>query len=408
MKQTKYVGAVILATIMLVPAFTGVGAVIGVRGDYSFENEADTTGASGAAMSMSIKLTPEEIWTSEEHELMAQKRRIVEESLISMGLENDSRITPDLMRELAGLATSDELDTRLDALIEEDQVESSLTVISPTDQSTSQATGEEQDEEVLAVYMWRARFTYYSFRNETDWNPVRGANVQVKDQWGGTVAEGHTDEDGWVTFYLNQGSYVMIVYADGATNKVANTNLYPAGSAWSVSTGYVSLTQDRIDPYHRIRSTLPDHCRVFECYNTIRMAWRWLKSHTPSPGWSCPHVTTFYPHWDESHGMYTAFYPFGMGCEIFVPASWANALYSAISPIHEWGHVVHYWVRGGIPSGGTLMDHDVWMEAVAGSGTNWGFALMEGWAEFFPCAVWNTTVSMSPGDIEYGGGYIRH
>ena len=62
--------------------------------------------------------------------------------------------------------------------------------------------------------------------------------------------------------------------------------------------------------------------------------------------------------------------------------------------IHEYGHCVNYAARGGSfpPSGVTIDIHYPDTEA------DGGWAFREGWAEFFPCAVDNTTVMC-------GGGY---
>jgi hypothetical protein len=98
----------------------------------------------------------------------------------------------------------------------------------------------------------------------------------------------------------------------------------------------------------------------------------------------------------------------GIGsCFIDIPSANEADLFSKTAPLHEWAHVVHYWAMGGnAPSGyDGARSHGLWTEAVTGSGRNWEFAYVEGWAIFLPCAVWGTTSNMYPGygDLEYGG-----
>jgi hypothetical protein len=78
--------------------------------------------------------------------------------------------------------------------------------------------------------------------------------------------------------------------------------------------------------------------------------------------------------------------------------------------LHEYAHCIHYAARGGsFPPKVVLNEH------YPDSETDGGWAITEGWAEFFPCAVDNTTlmwgVNFNFGSIEsttYANGIFGH
>ncbi len=183
------------------------------------------------------------------------------------------------------------------------------------------------------------------------------------------VMSARTDANGLVSFHsVSSGEYAACIYADdGFSVRVSTGGLY--GSVYSWWTGYDTYTSSESRAVFCNDATRG----AWEAYGAVQEEHDWLFERT---SWSRSEITVYWPLED---------WPHSNGNEIHIPAD--DGVYDWIwdrsTLIHEYGHCIHYALRGGSFPPGSGGDHYIYSE------TNQGFALTEGWAEFMECAVQN-------------------
>jgi len=202
--------------------------------------------------------------------------------------------------------------------------------------------------------------------------PCAGAYVQLRLNGissFSTVRSGHTDANGTVIFYgLTAGTYlVRIETDDDRWVRVADgSQSNPPAYHWNTQQFTASSQTD-------IEYRITDGTRgAWAAYSNLRDGGAWLDDLT---GWERSQVTVVWPQgdWPHSHGD-----------EIHLPADedFEEAVWRRDIALHEYAHCVHYELRGGsFPEGNGPDPHYIDSESSP------GFALTEGWAQFYERAV---------------------
>jgi len=116
--------------------------------------------------------------------------------------------------------------------------------------------------------------------------------------------------------------------------------------------------------------------------DTVIDGYQWLDNQV---GWTRSQVTAYWPA-SNANDAYSTGDAFYIG---------SNYQFSRPTILHEYAHCIHYEANGGsFPPGSGPSPH--YMD----SESSGGFALTEGWAEFFPCAVDNTPNCPWGGSLE--------
>ena len=217
---------------------------------------------------------------------------------------------------------------------------------------------------------------HFSYASETgeEMLPCQGAYVQL---WQHTtqenvIAYGYTDDEGNITFPLSSsGIYYAIIHStDAKIVKVLNDSAgdEPPAFQWSSA-------QRSISSYSVLDLNITSDDRgAWNAYDAIRMGAAWLKEEV---NWWRTIVAVNWPSGDWSHSH---------GDSIDIPAATTtdNAIWDTKTLLHEYGHCVMWAARGNNFPDVALVDPHYMDSESSGS-----FAFVEGWAEFFACAVLN-------------------
>jgi len=236
----------------------------------------------------------------------------------------------------------------------------------------------------LIVYGW-----WYYENSNGEQVPIKNALVILYDDdtlttW--ELARTYTDENGYFEFppienndgYLEDGYDVWVaVYCENSIVKVTDggTNSYAFRT---------SKTDNVPDGYFYIGSWVVVDDQLtqlyepgcFEIFEHVNEAANWLYQQTL---WRRSQVTVYWPYGD---------WPCTDGNIIYIPeGDWYS---NAATIYHEYGHDVMYEAYGyRWPDSGNYDGHYVF------SDTDFGFAFIEGWAEFFECAVDNNPYNLA-------------
>jgi formylglycine-generating enzyme len=213
-----------------------------------------------------------------------------------------------------------------------------------------------------------------------------------------TIAEGYTDTNGNFAFTTDtQGNLIYnvdtgfgesgtrdIYFKIRAENEAAKVYEWLGGNNGIVyefdsDTQYdVGGTSYSTNFYFTSTGPTPNHAAAFGIPGSIKVVKDWLFQRT---GWTRPQVSVLYPY--SSGPQYD---PNNDSIEIKDAPIPRGALE------HEYGHAVQYYARGGNMPVGTGPDpHSI--NSVASE----GFALREGWGDFFMSAVLNDPGIFFPG-----------
>jgi hypothetical protein len=237
-----------------------------------------------------------------------------------------------------------------------------LKVIEPAQAGTITVTG----------YCW-----YYY--NETLRLPITRARVEIYDNETTGIdflGWNYTDYNGYFTFgpiSNNDGpgedglDIIVIVMATSSAARVITPTggIYAAQSPtfWNCSDG--PFFRHFITPYAQRGAWW-----IFSYHFGLTRGWYYLSN---TVGYNTPQVTARWPYETRPH-----YHP---GGEIHLP-DWACWWPDMI--LHEYGHHVMYSLYGYIPA--TMENHTI--QKISNSTTAWA----EGWADFFPLAVFNNPV----------------
>lgn len=332
----------------------------------------------------------------------AERALEVEDALRSRGLLNASYMTNDLLYKLTQTRTDAGMNELLDEAISQWKT---------SDQEVTYAIDSSPRTKTLmsteSTVYWTATWTY-QWGAAGPFLPCKRAYVELLNSNGQVVQTGFTNEAGTITFWVNPGTYnIRINIDDHQSNKVAVDD--SSWEPWKSTTGYYNIASNTNHPYHRhYWSSSADRCRCWEWYSNVIKSWDWVKTNTANtPGgmYTCPHVTTVYPTSSLLHSTPWTQTISGLTPVIRVPDNCAERMLNDVDAAHEWAHAMMHYIRGlNMPSvyafGPT--SHCSWTEADTGSGGNWGFSWVEGWAEFLSCKITGKTYGIN-GDIEYGG-----
>lgn len=212
----------------------------------------------------------------------------------------------------------------------------------------------------------------FGLQDVNDSVTCQGAYVELRRIEGSlstVVDSGHTDQQGTVLFSgLDNGTYLMrIETIDHQWVRVGDGTRYnDPNFHWE--TGPFQVDGDRNVEHH-----ISDADRgAWALYQNVRDGASWLLERT---GWQRSMVTVAWPEgdWPHSHGD-----AIHMPSEEEVP----GVVWRRDMVLHEYGHCVHFATRGGdFPSGWGPDPHYIDSESSP------GFALTEGWAQFFERAV---------------------
>jgi len=202
--------------------------------------------------------------------------------------------------------------------------------------------------------------------------PCRSASVQLRRKtfnYFQTVQSTRTDDSGNAVFIdVVAGTYLVRIEADdGRWVRVGD------GSRSLDPTYYWNTQQFQVDSDVSLDYHISDQARgAWAIYHDLRDGGEWLWRMT---GWERSKVTVVWPEgdWPHSHGD-----------EIHMPSDgyMENAVWRRDISLHEYGHCVHYELRGGnFPDGDGPDPHYIDSESSP------GFAFTEGWAQFFERAV---------------------
>lgn len=337
---------------------------------------------------------------------VAERALSVENVLRSRGLLNASYMTNDLLYNLTQTKTNTDMDWLLDSAIsqwEESRDQGvSYTVDTLARSETPMATES-------TVY-WTATWTF-EWTTGGSWMPCKRAYVELLNSNGQVVQTGFTNEAGTITFWVNPGSYNMRINIDDhQSNKVSVDD--SSWEPWKSTTGYYNIVSNTNHPNHRhYWSSSADRCRCWAWYSNVIKSWDWIRTNTANaPGgmYTCPHVTTVYPTSSLLHSTPWIQTITGLTPVIRVPDICADRLMNDVDAAHEWAHAMMHYIRGlNMPPVYTFgpTSHCAYTEADTGSGGNWGFSWVEGWAEFLSCKITGKTYGIN-GDIEYGGDIL--
>jgi hypothetical protein len=210
------------------------------------------------------------------------------------------------------------------------------------------------------------------FRGETGsaTYPCRNAYYELWKLAGGIeskVRSGYADGNGLISLTnVASGNLSLRFYAnDGSTCKVDAGGVIGTVYGWTSGYGEILVNED-------FTLTVDDSNRgVWAAYSTVQDGYNWLKTET---GWSRSQVRVQWPvgDWPQSNGN-----------NIFLTnvGSYANSIWGREVVLHEYAHCIQYALPGGWPPWSWGGSHYIYTES------DRGFALLEGWAEFFPCAV---------------------
>ncbi|MGD0818307.1 MAG: hypothetical protein ABR986_07920, partial [Methanomassiliicoccales archaeon] len=195
------------------------------------------------------------------------------------------------------------------------------------------------------------------------------------------VSMAYTDATGSVTFSVTNGAALACaVFADDGTS-VKVTDGTTQDSIYYDWTGFSDYSSSTSKSYP-IPATNSER-GAYEAMESVRAGYIWLLQTT---GWHRSVVDVNWPveTWPHSHGD-----------SIDIPdiGQWSDSIWQRSVLLHEYGHCIQYESRGGSfpPSRGTDPDpHYIYSTSTE------GFALLEGWAEFFECAVDNNPLAADP------------
>jgi hypothetical protein len=206
----------------------------------------------------------------------------------------------------------------------------------------------------------------YQGQSGSDTYPCRYAYYELWRNDGAEtrVASGHADANGLVSFSgISSGNLDLRFWSNDGTSCSVDDGV----SIYSWSTDYQSITASC-----DLTETCDDALRgVWAAYSNVQDAYHWLKGET---GWSRSAISVSYPieNWPHSHGN-----------AIHMVDAGGYTIWDKGVLMHEYAHCVQYALPGGWPPGQGPSPHYITSESSA------GFALLEGWAEFFPAAVMN-------------------
>jgi hypothetical protein len=218
-----------------------------------------------------------------------------------------------------------------------------------------------------------------------------------------TIAEGYTDDTGHFTFtHDTNGDQILnedpglgesgtrdIYIKFYAENEAARVSHDWSGGLLGITYwGETSVEYDVTGPiWNSPPITLTsEHSPALGIPALIKADRDWLSLKTG--GWTRDKLDVLYPDTDWPNFFHIWFYNV-----MRIPDGWADDV-DTIS--HEYGHGIHYSIRGGLPNANPVPtgEEDPYDGTPnAGQGNHWvfsessgGFALTEGWAEFFECA----------------------
>ncbi|OPY31257.1 MAG: hypothetical protein A4E32_01707 [Methanomassiliicoccales archaeon PtaU1.Bin124] len=229
-----------------------------------------------------------------------------------------------------------------------------------------------------------AHFDYAS-EDGSELLPCQGAYVQLwmeMRQGEAVQAYGHTNADGDITFTgMGEGNYYAVIYAtDYQLVSVMNASqigqpIYQWRTEWQNLTTSAAFAL----------TILSDDRGAWNAYDAVRAGSEWLSQKV---NWTRSLVTVYWPmeDWPHSHGD-----------SIDMPESTADyaAIWDTDVLLHEYGHCVMYNARGGyFPDIVPVDPH--YLDSVSSA----TFAFVEGWAEFFACAVRNSSAASAFTNLE--------
>jgi hypothetical protein len=189
------------------------------------------------------------------------------------------------------------------------------------------------------------------------------------------VATGYADANGRVSFSgISSGNLDLRFWSNDGTSCSVDDGM----SIYSWSSDYQSIVASC-----DLTVTCDDALRgVWAAYSNVQDAYYWLKGET---GWSRSAIIVSYPYenWPHSHGNL-----------IHMVDAGGYTIWDKGVIMHEYAHCVQYVLPGGWPPGQGPSPHYITSESSA------GFALLEGWAEFFPAAVMDDSDYFFGTDLE--------
>ena len=226
-----------------------------------------------------------------------------------------------------------------------------------------------------------ARFNYSS-ENGLGVLPCKGGTVQlwrVGAHSSFVERNGTTDGVGKVIFTnLTAGQFELVILtSDQRYVEVRDTTIL-SNTVYEWSTGVFTLSSSS-----SINHRITDEDRgAWSAYEAARAGALWIKDQT---GFEMNEVTINWP---------SGTWPSSSGAVIDIPAEDGH-IWDQGTILHEYGHCIHYTVRGGsFPYTEGLDPH--YIDSVS----NGPFALTEGWAEFFERAVLGDPVRSDGSNME--------
>ena len=219
---------------------------------------------------------------------------------------------------------------------------------------------------------------FYRDGNGID-RPYRFALVRLYDQDGGSddlLETSYTDENGYYYFEVenSEGDGCDVYVRQYAVNDVVDvTNA--GGSTYFADTDVVIDVMDGTDIDFGGLAVVGDNCG--EIYNSMIDGFSWVKDET---GWTRDRVAARWPAGDHA-------YSYGDFMTFHSDFTWDRP-----TQLHEYGHCIQ-WTAYGDKWPPTGFNDPHWYD----SDFDPGFAMCEGWAEFFQCAVDNSANNIADG-----------
>jgi len=246
--------------------------------------------------------------------------------------------------------------------------------------------------EILVIPALKTKITYYNHWNGTT-NSVPGARMDLYTSGNAFRGTIYADSKG----YANWGTidagyyYIKATAADGA----GITLQYSSGQTWIFQSPTFYYNEVSSYTYTYAIPTTNDQDHIWSTFEYVVWEKNWFMNHVPD--WYPSGITIFTP----STGW--AWYQNVFRIEMYITTdSLSSADYmNPANSMHEYAHHLMYWGRGGMPLISGPNPHYPDSEAQPGSGHNWQFSYIEGWAEFMPCAVTNDpTMTKGWGSLE--------